>query len=158
MRESAETVQKTSWESRMRESTVQRGCSPGGGVEGGRGKCTVSQCTCATRLNAFQLVGIPHRATPYATHASHPPYDAWVACVTAAICFKTHTNIALLMRRRRRKRKKHKDKGRGANCKTQMWEAIHPMYSCPRGMQNNSKTHTYISVHSIRYIYIYICI
>lgn len=29
------------------------------------------------------------------------------------------------------------------------------MYSCPRGMQNNSKTHTYISVHSIRYIYIY---
>lgn len=75
------------------ESTVQRGCP--------HWQCTVLQCTCVTRLDAFQLVGIPHRATPCATHASHPPYDAWVACVTAAICFKTHTNISLFTRRRK---------------------------------------------------------
>lgn len=117
-----------------------------GSVEGGGGQCTVLQCTCVTRLNAFQLVGIPHRATPCATHASHPPYDAWVACVTAAICFKAHTYKALLTRRRRGRARTQRPnvdpRGGGANSKTQTW-AIYPMNSCSWGMQNKSKTHTY---------------
>lgn len=68
---------------------------------GGGSAHSLSYCTCVTRLNAFQLVGIPHAADlhplpslvtthhPLTTHASNPMTQA--ACRTAAICFKTHT-------------------------------------------------------------------